>query len=97
MGTTTDRGVWNELTPSSLAQCLSMAALTSAAARIADNFLPDGRTLANEQKAGIITGLLIITLLSNACGVQVESSDPSLQTKLTSPSSMDDLSVWSSG
>ncbi|ERF68588.1 hypothetical protein EPUS_04686 [Endocarpon pusillum Z07020] len=54
-----------------LAQCLSMAALTSAAARIADNFLPDGRTLANEQKAGIITGLLIITLLSNACGVQL--------------------------
>ncbi len=50
-----------------------MAILTSAAARLADNFLPDGQTLKNDQKAGIITGLLIITLLSNACGVKVKT------------------------
>lgn len=56
----------------SIAQCLSMATLTSAAARVADNFLPDGETLAKKRKAGIITGLLLITLLSNACGVEVK-------------------------
>ena len=50
-----------------------MATLTSAAARIADNFLPDGHILANEQKVGIITGLLVITLLFNACGIKVIS------------------------
>jgi hypothetical protein len=50
-----------------------MATLTSAAARIADNFLPDGKLLADGQKAGIIAGLFVITLLSNACGVKVIS------------------------
>jgi hypothetical protein len=48
-----------------------MATLTSAAAKIAGYFVPDGQLLAGKQKAGIITGLLIITLLSNACGVKV--------------------------
>lgn len=81
----------------SLSQCLNMAILTSAAARVADNFLPDGQVLANEQKAGIITGLLVITLLSNACGIEVESPGSFPLTTLTSLSCMDDLSVWSSG
>ena len=48
-----------------------MATLTAAAARVADNFVPDGQILANGQKAGILGGLFIITLLSNAVGVKV--------------------------
>lgn len=52
-----------------------MATLTSAAARLADNFLPDGQLLKSEQKAGIITGLLVITLLSNACGIEVKTRE----------------------
>ena len=54
-----------------LAQCLCMATLTAAAARVADNFVPDGQILASGQKAGILGGLFTITLLSNAIGVKV--------------------------
>ncbi|OCL08475.1 hypothetical protein AOQ84DRAFT_439560 [Glonium stellatum] len=54
-----------------LAQCLSMAALTSGAARIADNFAPSGSPpLDKSKKAGIVVGLLALTLLSNICGVK---------------------------
>ena len=56
------------------AQCLCMATLTAAAARVADNFVPDGQVLASGQKAGILGGLFIITLLSNAMGVKVSDS-----------------------
>ena len=52
------------------AQCLCMATLTSAAARVADGFVPSGQ-LSRGQKAGIIGGLFVITLMSNALGVKV--------------------------
>jgi hypothetical protein len=74
-----------------------MAILTSAAARLADNFLPDGQLLSSEQKAGIISGLLVITLLSNACGVKVSTPEDSCVMPLTSSSFMDDWSVWLNG
>ncbi|MCJ1473206.1 Cationic amino acid transporter 2, partial [Lambiella insularis] len=53
-----------------LAQSLCMATLTSAAARIANDFLPDGEILAPGQKAGIVVKLFLITLFSNALGVK---------------------------
>lgn len=54
-----------------IAQCLSMAALTSAAARIADNFGPTGSPpLDKGKKVGIVVGLVALTLLSNICGVK---------------------------
>lgn len=62
---------------------MSMATLTAAAARIADNFLPDGQFLAKEQKAGIVIGLVVITLLSNACGVKVRSEVGDINLELT--------------
>ena len=55
-----------------LAQCLSMAALTSGAARIANDFAPSGSPpLDKGKRAGIVVGLLTLTLLSNICGVKV--------------------------
>jgi hypothetical protein len=74
-----------------------MATLTSAAARIADSFLPDGQILANEQKVGIITGLLVITLLSNACGIKVIRLDALVPMELIALSFTDDSSEWSNG
>lgn len=54
-----------------LAQCLSMAALTSGAARIANDFAPSGSPpLDKGKRAGIVVGLLTLTLLSNICGVK---------------------------
>lgn len=49
---------------------MSMAVLTASAARFAGKF-GNQDTLNNESKAGIIVGLFIVTLLSNACGVKV--------------------------
>ena len=54
-----------------LAQCLCMATLTAAAARVADNFVPSGQGLSSGQKAGVLGGLFLITLLSNALGIKV--------------------------
>ncbi|KAF2803245.1 uncharacterized protein BDZ99DRAFT_453470 [Mytilinidion resinicola] len=54
-----------------LAQCLSMAALTSGAARVADNFGPSGSPpLDKGKKTGIVIGLVTLTLFSNICGVK---------------------------
>ena len=55
------------------AQCLCMATLTAAAARVADDFVPSGQGLTSGQKAGILGGLFVITLLSNALGVKVST------------------------
>ncbi|MCJ1283638.1 Cationic amino acid transporter 2 [Xylographa opegraphella] len=54
-----------------LAQCLCMATLTAAAARVGNNFVPSGQGLTSGQKAGILGGLFVITLLSNALGVKI--------------------------
>ncbi|MCJ1417616.1 Cationic amino acid transporter 2 [Xylographa parallela] len=54
-----------------LAQCVCMATLTAAAARVADDFVPSDQGLTSGQKAGILGGLFIITLLSNALGVKI--------------------------
>ena len=54
----------------SLAQCVSMATLTTAAARAADDFVTP-LELAQGQKTGVIVGLCVTTLLSNVCGVKV--------------------------
>ena len=51
------------------AQCMSMAILTSAAARQADNFSPTGQ-LDTQSKCWIIIGLWVLTLASNICGVR---------------------------
>jgi hypothetical protein len=48
-----------------------MAALTSAAVRVAATFYTDDRPLNTGGKVGITVALLIITLLSNVCGVKV--------------------------
>jgi len=48
-----------------------MAALTSAAVRVASTFYTNGIPLSTGGKAGITAALLIVTLLSNACGVKV--------------------------
>ena len=58
----------------SLAQCMSMAILTSSAARIAGQF--DSQPNRNtdderKQKIGIVIGLCVLTLLSNLSGVKV--------------------------
>jgi hypothetical protein len=47
-----------------------MAILTSAAARVANDFVPNEQLLTG-QRAGILGGLFVITLLSNALGVKV--------------------------
>ena len=52
------------------AQCLSMALLTSAAARQVNNFVADG-TLSVQTECGIIVALCLITVLSNLCGVRL--------------------------
>ena len=65
---------WSKLTSDindRFAQCLCMATLTAAAARVADDFVPSGDGLSSRQKSGILSGLFIITLLSNALGVRV--------------------------
>ncbi|MCJ1379437.1 Cationic amino acid transporter 2 [Xylographa soralifera] len=54
-----------------LAQCICMATLTAAAARVADDFVPSGQGLTKGQKAGILGGLFVVTLLSNALGVRI--------------------------
>ena len=54
-----------------LSQCISMATLTSAAARASDNF--EEHSPNKGKKAGIIIGLCILTLLSNICGVRVST------------------------
>jgi hypothetical protein len=48
-----------------------MAGLTAAAVRFASTFSADDNTLSTGGKAGITAALLIITLLSNVCGVHV--------------------------
>lgn len=48
-----------------------MAALTSAAVRVAGTFYTDGTSLSKGGKAGITIVLLTATLLSNVCGVKV--------------------------
>jgi len=48
-----------------------MAALTSASVRVAATFYTDGSILSTGGKAGITVALLVITLLSNVCGVKV--------------------------
>jgi hypothetical protein len=48
-----------------------MAALTSAAVRVAATFYTDGTPLNTGGKVGITAALLVITLLSNVCGVKV--------------------------
>ena len=53
-----------------------MATLTSAAARLAEGLKPDA-CLKGPESGGVITGLLAITLVSNACGVRV-STDPTI-------------------
>ena len=52
------------------AQCVSMATVTAAAVRLADDFETNG-TLDSNSKAGITVALLVITLISNICGVKV--------------------------
>ncbi|KAI9776857.1 MAG: Cationic amino acid transporter 2 [Geoglossum umbratile] len=52
-----------------LAQCICMATLTAAAARIADNF--SDKPLSNNTRITIIIGLYAITLGSNICGVRI--------------------------
>jgi yeast amino acid transporter len=54
-----------------ISQCISMATLTSAAARASDNFQEN--SLNKGKKAGIIIGLCILTFFSNICGVQVST------------------------
>jgi len=56
------------------AQCISMAALTSAAVRVAGTFYTDGTLLSTGGKAAITVALLVATLLSNVCGVKVGTS-----------------------
>ncbi|KAH8597738.1 amino acid permease/ SLC12A domain-containing protein [Bisporella sp. PMI_857] len=51
-----------------LANCMSMATLTSAAARAADNFSGDSG-MSRPGLIGIIIGFFVITLLSNLCGI----------------------------
>ena len=51
-------------------QCLCMASLTAASARVADDFVPSGQ-LSSGQKAGILAGLFVVTAMSNALGVKV--------------------------
>ena len=53
-----------------LAQCISMAVLTSAAARQANNFSPTG-DLNTESKCWIVFGLWALTLASNIAGVRM--------------------------
>jgi hypothetical protein len=48
-----------------------MAALTSAAVRVAATFYTEERPLDTGGKVGITVALLVITLLSNVCGVKV--------------------------
>ena len=48
-----------------------MATLTSAAVRVAGTFYTDGSVLSTGGKAGITVALLVVTLLSNVCGVKV--------------------------
>ena len=57
----------------SLAQCISMATLTSAAARAAHDFGLE--RLSYKDQSGIIIGLCLITLFSNICGVRVHKLD----------------------
>ncbi|KAF2193405.1 hypothetical protein K469DRAFT_651793 [Zopfia rhizophila CBS 207.26] len=54
-----------------LAQCISMACLTSAAARVADNFHGRGKPLDPAGKAAVIVGLLVLTLASNILGIKI--------------------------
>ncbi|KAI9751513.1 MAG: Cationic amino acid transporter 2 [Lichina confinis] len=57
-----------------LSQCMSMATLTSSAARIAGQFSsrpnssPD---VERNQKIGIVIGLCVLTLFSNLCGIRL--------------------------
>lgn len=53
------------------AQCISMAALTSAAVRLVGTFYTDGSPLSTGGKAAITAALLVVTLLANVCGVKV--------------------------
>jgi amino acid transporter len=53
-----------------IAQCISMAAITAAAARAADDF-SESEGISNKGLIGIIIGLYFITLFSNLCGVKV--------------------------
>jgi hypothetical protein len=52
-----------------LAQCMSMATITSEAARAADSLY--NKTPSKGSRSGIIIGLCIITLFSNLFGVRV--------------------------
>lgn len=61
-----------------LSQCISMATLTSAAARASDNF--EEYSLNKGKTAGIIIGLCTLTLLSNICGVRVSTQLNNLTT-----------------
>lgn len=56
-----------------IANCMSMATLTSSAARTSDNFA-DGKGIDRKGIIGIIVGFCVITLLSNLCGVKVRLS-----------------------
>jgi len=49
---------------------MSMAAITAAAARAAEDF-SESEGISNEGLIGIIIGLYFITLFSNLCGVKV--------------------------
>ncbi|KAG9230141.1 amino acid permease/ SLC12A domain-containing protein [Amylocarpus encephaloides] len=51
--------------------CTSMAYLTAAAARAADNFPSNGNGISQKGIIGIIVGLCVITTLSNICGVRL--------------------------
>ena len=51
------------------AQCMSMAALTSSAARVADSLYHE--TPSRGSISGIVIGLCLITLFSNLFGVRV--------------------------
>jgi len=66
-----------------LAQCVSMATLTAAAARAADAF-SDGEGVSRRGLVGIIIGLGTVTLLSNLCGIKVSKMPlPTFIHKLT--------------
>jgi hypothetical protein len=67
-----------------LAQCLSMATLTSVAARASDTF--QEKALSNAKKASIIVGLCGLTLVSNILGVTV-----SIRLNITPPKSLRQL------
>src|SRR5947207_15856714 len=48
-----------------------MACLTSAAVRFANTISTDGTALSKGSGAGVTAGLLVVTILSNVCGVRV--------------------------